>query len=94
MTTDDVSHVRSAFRQIRFKTVHSNCFQHASVLMGISNTVATLPGILSPPLVGIIVTEKVHDDDDDDRMMMTFDVDDDADDDDDENDDDDHDTKI
>ncbi|GBP09404.1 Vesicular glutamate transporter 1 [Eumeta japonica] len=31
---------------------------HASVLMGISNTVATLPGIVSPPLAGAIVTDK------------------------------------
>ncbi|CAH0749926.1 unnamed protein product [Diatraea saccharalis] len=29
---------------------------HASVLMGLSNTVATLPGIISPPLAGAIVT--------------------------------------
>ncbi|XP_049865733.1 vesicular glutamate transporter 1-like isoform X1 [Pectinophora gossypiella] len=31
---------------------------HASVLMGLSNTVATLPGIISPPLAGAIVTNK------------------------------------
>ncbi|CAH2075080.1 unnamed protein product, partial [Iphiclides podalirius] len=31
---------------------------HASVLMGLSNTVATLPGIISPPLAGSIVTDK------------------------------------
>ncbi|XP_063821196.1 sialin-like [Ostrinia nubilalis] len=31
---------------------------HASVLMGVSNTVATLPGIISPPLAGAIVTDK------------------------------------
>ncbi|RVE46573.1 hypothetical protein evm_008760, partial [Chilo suppressalis] len=30
---------------------------HASVLMGISNTIATLPGIVSPPLAGAIVTD-------------------------------------
>ncbi|XP_077290239.1 major facilitator superfamily transporter 9 isoform X2 [Arctopsyche grandis] len=30
--------------------------QHASVLMGLSNTVATLPGIISPLLAGAIVT--------------------------------------
>ncbi|KAG7299633.1 hypothetical protein JYU34_016620 [Plutella xylostella] len=30
---------------------------HAGVLMGLSNTVATLPGIISPPLAGSIVTE-------------------------------------
>jgi hypothetical protein len=33
---------------------------HASVLMGLSNTVATLPGIISPPLAGAIVTHKVQ----------------------------------
>lgn len=33
--------------------------QHASVLMGLSNTFATLPGILSPLISGYIVTEKV-----------------------------------
>ncbi|XP_013178070.1 PREDICTED: vesicular glutamate transporter 1 isoform X1 [Papilio xuthus] len=31
---------------------------HASVLMGLSNTVATLPGIISPPLAGAIVTDR------------------------------------
>ncbi|XP_060801007.1 vesicular glutamate transporter 1 isoform X2 [Amyelois transitella] len=31
---------------------------HASVLMGLSNTVATLPGIVSPPLAGAIVIDK------------------------------------
>ncbi|XP_050679814.1 vesicular glutamate transporter 1 isoform X2 [Leptidea sinapis] len=31
---------------------------HASVLMGLSNSVATLPGIVSPPLAGAIVTDK------------------------------------
>ncbi|XP_068630357.1 vesicular glutamate transporter 1 isoform X2 [Battus philenor] len=31
---------------------------HASILMGLSNTVATLPGIISPPLAGSIVTDK------------------------------------
>ncbi|XP_026729511.1 vesicular glutamate transporter 1 isoform X1 [Trichoplusia ni] len=31
---------------------------HASVLMGLSNTIATLPGIISPPLAGSIVTDK------------------------------------
>ncbi|XP_032511126.1 vesicular glutamate transporter 1 isoform X1 [Danaus plexippus] len=31
---------------------------HASVLMGVSNTVATLPGIVSPALAGAIVTDK------------------------------------
>ncbi|KAL0892421.1 hypothetical protein ABMA27_015534 [Loxostege sticticalis] len=31
---------------------------HASVLMGVSNTIATLPGIISPPLAGAIVTDK------------------------------------
>ncbi|XP_031769341.2 vesicular glutamate transporter 1 isoform X1 [Galleria mellonella] len=30
---------------------------HASVLMGLSNTLATLPGILSPPLAGAIVQD-------------------------------------
>lgn len=34
--------------------------QHASVLMGISNTVATLPGILSPILSGYVVTTPVR----------------------------------
>ncbi|XP_033219220.1 vesicular glutamate transporter 2.2 isoform X2 [Belonocnema kinseyi] len=32
--------------------------QHASVLMGIGNTFATLPGILSPIITGFIVQEK------------------------------------
>lgn len=31
---------------------------HASVLMGLSNTIATLPGIISPPLAGSIVVDK------------------------------------
>ncbi|XP_012544235.1 sialin isoform X1 [Bombyx mandarina] len=31
---------------------------HASVLMGVSNTFATLPGIVSPPLAGSIVLDK------------------------------------
>lgn len=30
--------------------------QHSSVLMGISNTVATIPGIVSPLLIGHIVS--------------------------------------
>lgn len=30
--------------------------QYASILMGISNTFATIPGIVSPTLVGLIVT--------------------------------------
>ncbi|XP_022816205.1 vesicular glutamate transporter 1 isoform X1 [Spodoptera litura] len=34
---------------------------HASVLMGLSNTIATLPGIISPPLAGAIVTDKSAD---------------------------------
>jgi hypothetical protein len=33
--------------------------QHASVLMGLSNTVATLPGIISPVITGYIVQNKV-----------------------------------
>lgn len=33
--------------------------QYASVLMGISNTIATLPGILSPLLTGVIVKHQV-----------------------------------
>ncbi|KAL4228698.1 hypothetical protein ACF0H5_011741 [Mactra antiquata] len=32
--------------------------QYASILMGLSNTFATLPGIISPALTGAIVTEK------------------------------------
>lgn len=32
---------------------------HASVLMGISNTFATIPGIVSPALTGYIVTNSV-----------------------------------
>ncbi|XP_071442476.1 vesicular glutamate transporter 1-like [Hetaerina americana] len=32
--------------------------QHASVLMGLSNTVATLPGIISPAITGYIVQNK------------------------------------
>ncbi|XP_054262496.1 vesicular glutamate transporter 1-like [Macrosteles quadrilineatus] len=35
--------------------------QHASVLMGLSNTFATLPGILSPLITGYIVTDKSAD---------------------------------
>lgn len=31
---------------------------HASVLMGLSNTIATLPGIISPPLAGSIVPDR------------------------------------
>lgn len=33
--------------------------QHASVLMGISNTFATIPGIVSPALTGYLVTNSV-----------------------------------
>lgn len=33
--------------------------QHASVLMGISNTFATIPGIVSPALTGYIVVNSV-----------------------------------
>lgn len=33
--------------------------QHASVLMGVSNTFATLPGIVSPIIAGYIVTTPV-----------------------------------
>lgn len=33
--------------------------QHASVLMGISNTFATIPGIVSPIITGYIVTTPV-----------------------------------
>lgn len=33
--------------------------QYASVIMGISNTVATLPGIISPSITGFIVQNKV-----------------------------------
>ena len=36
-----------------------NMFQYASVLMGISNTVATIPGIVSPSITGSIVTHRV-----------------------------------
>nr|CAD7427055.1 unnamed protein product [Timema monikensis] len=35
--------------------------QHASVLMGLSNTVATLPGIISPSITGILVQNKTVD---------------------------------
>lgn len=34
--------------------------QYASVLMGISNTFATIPGIISPTLTGILVQNKVR----------------------------------
>ncbi|CAG9801296.1 unnamed protein product [Chironomus riparius] len=34
--------------------------QYASVLMGISNTVATIPGIISPLIAGFIVTEQTN----------------------------------
>lgn len=33
--------------------------QHASVLMGISNTFGTIPGIVSPALTGFIVVDSV-----------------------------------
>jgi ACS family sodium-dependent inorganic phosphate cotransporter len=32
--------------------------QYSSIILGISNTIATIPGILSPLLTGHIVTEK------------------------------------
>lgn len=32
--------------------------QYASILMGFSNTVATIPGIISPLIAGFIVTEQ------------------------------------
>lgn len=35
--------------------------QHASILMGISNTFATIPGIVSPYLTGVIVQDKNED---------------------------------
>nr|CAD7573239.1 unnamed protein product [Timema californicum] len=35
--------------------------QHASVLMGLSNTMATLPGIISPSITGILVQNKTVD---------------------------------
>jgi ACS family sodium-dependent inorganic phosphate cotransporter len=34
--------------------------QHAGVLMGLSNCVATLPGILSPIVTGFVVQNKVQ----------------------------------
>ena len=34
--------------------------QFASILMGLSNTFATLPGILSPLLTGAVVTDQVR----------------------------------
>jgi ACS family sodium-dependent inorganic phosphate cotransporter len=34
--------------------------QHAGVLMGITNTVATLPGIISPLITAFIVQNKVR----------------------------------
>lgn len=34
--------------------------QHASVLMGLSNTFATLPGMLSPTITGYVVTTHVN----------------------------------
>ena len=33
--------------------------QYASVIMGISNTIATLPGIISPSITGYIVQNRV-----------------------------------
>lgn len=33
--------------------------QYAGLLMGISNTFATIPGIVSPSITGAIVTHKV-----------------------------------
>lgn len=33
--------------------------QHASVIMGIGNTFATLPGIVSPIITGYVVQHKV-----------------------------------
>lgn len=32
--------------------------RHASVLMGITNTLATIPGIVSPTLTGVLVKNK------------------------------------
>ncbi|XP_018578564.1 sialin-like, partial [Anoplophora glabripennis] len=37
--------------------------KHASVLLGLSNTFATLPGIISPILTGYIVTDEKSADD-------------------------------
>ena len=34
-------------------------FQYASVLMGLSNTFATIPGIVSPNLTGSLVPDRV-----------------------------------
>lgn len=34
--------------------------QFASILMGLSNTFATLPGIISPSLTGVIVSNEVN----------------------------------
>lgn len=34
--------------------------QYASILMGISNTFATIPGIVSPGLTGVIVSDQVN----------------------------------
>lgn len=33
--------------------------QYASIILGISNTFATIPGIVSPMLAGVIVKNKV-----------------------------------
>ncbi len=35
-------------------------FQFASLLMGISNTFATIPGIVSPTITGHIVSHRVR----------------------------------
>ena len=33
--------------------------QYAAILMGISNTIGTIPGIISPQLTGFIVQDRV-----------------------------------
>ena len=33
--------------------------QYAAILMGISNTIGTIPGIISPAITGFIVRDKV-----------------------------------
>lgn len=53
----------------KIKNIRNKCFrvnpldiapQHASVIMGISNTFATIPGIISPTLTGFIVLNSVR----------------------------------
>ena len=37
-----------------------DAFQYAAILMGISNTIGTIPGIISPQVTGFIVKDRVR----------------------------------